>query len=348
MDLTSADDCAPTATGATREPSQCETEMGSVSDLHTAVRDETETLSSQSTELDQEVSIWLDEVEQQHSKRQTLSQALGDIIDGSFSPILSTLNASWVDISATQQKYYLRKAKETIAASLSVINPRRENELWQSIRQESSMSDEQDGKSSKHKSFDTNTGLIDVLIKAHNQAQSWQTKRQILSLFANDFIRAELQKLVPGLSKWRIDQARQHTTQTGRGQPVLEQPIFRCGIDPVKIDHFIEYISRPELLQDVAFGTKTLKLDSGEKIFIPAVIRTLIPSRIIQQYRSYCTQQEFEPASERSMYRMLQVCSASMQKSLQGLGNVTADGTEAFDSLVSIVETLSKNRVEGQ
>ena len=101
--------------------------------------------------------------------------------------------------------------------------------------------------SQARKSFDTNTGLIDVLIKAHNQAQSWQTKRQILSLFANDFSRAELQKLVPGLSKWRIDQARQHATQTGRGQPVLEQPIFRCRIDPVKIDHFIEYISRPEL-----------------------------------------------------------------------------------------------------
>ena len=230
---------------------------------------------------------------------------------------MSTLNASWVDISATQQKYYLRKAKETIAASLSVISPGQENELWQNIRQESSISDEQDGNSSKRKSFDTNTGLIDVFIKAHNQVQSWQTKRQILSLFANDFSRAELQKLVPGLSKWRIDQARQHATRTGRGQPVLEQPIFRCRIDPVKIDHFIEYISRPELLQDVAFGTKTLKLDSGEKIIIPAVIRTLIPSRIIQQYRSYCTHQEFEPASERSMYRMLQVCSASMQKSLK-------------------------------
>ena len=51
--------------------------MGSVSDLRTADRDETETLSSQSTELDQEVSIWFDEVEQQHNKRQTLSQPLG-------------------------------------------------------------------------------------------------------------------------------------------------------------------------------------------------------------------------------------------------------------------------------
>ncbi len=47
---------------------------------------------------------------------------------------------------------------------------------------------------------------------------------------------------------------------------------------------FLDYISRPELLQDVAFGTKTSKLDSGERIIIPAVVRTLIPSRIIEKY----------------------------------------------------------------
>ena len=111
----------------------------------------------------------------------------------------------------------------------------------------------------------------------------------------------------------------------------------------MKVDHFISYISRPDLLQDVAFGTKTLKLDSGERIIIPAVIRTLIPSRIVTQYRSYCKQQEFEPASERSLFRMLEICSASMQKSLHGLDNITAEGAEAFDGLMSIIETLTNN-----
>ena len=57
----------------------------------------------------------------------------------------------------------------------------------------------------KWKYFDVKSGLIDALIEAPNQAQSWQTKRQILSLFANDFSRLELQKMVPDLSKWRID-----------------------------------------------------------------------------------------------------------------------------------------------
>ena len=195
---------------------------------------------------------------------------------------------------------------------------------------------------SKRKRFDSSTGIVEVLIKAYNQADSWQTKRQILSLFANDFTQSELQDIVPGLSKWRIDQARQHTTVAGKGQPPLESPIYRTKIDPVKVDHFINFISRPEFVQDVAFGTKTMKLDSGERIIIPAVIRTLIPSRIISQYMEYCREEGFLPASERSLYRMIE---ASMQKSLHGLDNVTPKGTEAFDNISAIVESLAEHGI---
>ena len=180
----------------------------------------------------------------------------------------------------------MQKAKETVAAALSVIGPGQENEIWQNLCHER-LIEKQDRKLSKCKNFDTTTALIDVLIKAHNQAQSWQVKRQILSLFANDFSKTHLQQMMPGLSKWRIDQARKHTIQSGKGQLVFDAPIFRCRIEPVKIDHFLNYI-----------------------------------------------------------LRLLNVCSASMQKSLQGLENVTAEGTEAFDRMVATVETLTDNGVE--
>ena len=223
---------------------------------------------------------------------------------------------------------------------MSVISPGKEKELWNSIRR-GYLINSVNGDSSKRKHFDTSTGLIDVLIKAHDQAESWQTKRQILSIFANDFSRVELQNRIPGLSKWRIDQARQHAIEAGKGQLVTEKAIFRERIDPIKVDHFINYISRPDLLQE--FGTKTLKLDSGERIIISAVIRTIIPSKIISQYMAHCEEQEFEPASERSLFRMLEICSASMQKSLYGLDNITAEGGEAFDSLLSVIEMLMDN-----
>ena len=168
----------------------------------------------------------------------------------------------------------------------------------------------------KRKRFDPNSGLVDILVKVYEQAGHCQTKRQILSLVADDFSRGELQEMIPGLSKWCIDQARQHATEAGKGPPLPEIPSFRTRIEHEKVHYFIEYISRPEFVQDVAFGTKTLKLDSGEKIIIPAVIRTVIPSRIIRQYLDYCKEQEFQQTSQRSLYRMIEVCSASMQKSI--------------------------------
>ena len=97
------------------------------------------------------------------------------------------------------------------------------------------------------------------------------------------------------------------------------------------------------MIQDVAFGTKTMKLGSGERIIIPAVIRTVIPSRIIQQYTSYCKQQDFVPASERSRFRMLDVCSASMKKSLQGLDNLTAEGPKPQIVFVWKINVLRKS-----
>ena len=161
-----------------------------------------------------------------------------------------------------------------------------------------------------------------------------------------NFSRLELQKMMPGLSKWRIDQARNHATETGKGQPILEKLIYRARIENERVDHFLDYISRSELLQDVAFGSKTLKLDSGERVIIPAVVRTLIPSRIIHQYICHCKQEQFQPVSERSLYRILDVSSASMQKSLQGLDNVIAEGTEAIDNLTKMIETLVENGAE--
>ena len=329
-------------------PRQAVAELDVAEQMLPDSNEETATTSSQSSQQsipEQEISIWSDEMEEQQEKRQTLNTAITSLTGGRTSPILSTLNTSWHDISSTQQKYYQRKAKETIIAALSVIGPGQEQDLWTDVRKDVRL--ESGGETtSRRKSFDPSSGIIDSLVKAYNQAESWQTKRQILSIFANDFSRAELMNLIPTLSKWRIDQARQHATEAGKGQSVPPEPIFRTRISRAQVEHFIGYISRPEMMQDVAFGTKVLKLDSGGTIIIPAVVRTMIPSRIIEQYQSYCVQQNFEPSGKRSLFRMIEVCAASVQKSLQGLDNTTAEGTEAIGNLADIVSTLSNHGLE--
>lgn len=66
----------------------------------------------------------------------------------------------------------------------------------------------------------------------------------------------------------------------------------------------------------------------------------MLPSRIIKQYVLYCQKSAFEPASKRTLYRIIDVCAASMQKSLQGLDYFLTEGAQAFEALESVVNTL--------
>jgi hypothetical protein len=106
-------------------------------------------------------------------------------------------------------------------------------------------------------------------------------------------------------------------------------------LDPVKTSHFVNFTARP-------CGTKELKLDSGEKLTIRNVIKTMVSSRIIKQYLSFCQETELEPASERSLYRIIKVCSASKQKSIQGLDYFSTERAQAFETLQNAVNTLEE------
>ena len=84
-------------------------------------------------------------------------------------------------------------------------------------------------------------------------------------------------------------------------------------IEPVKLEHFVSFITSPHVIQDVPFGEKLLKLSTGEIIKTPNVIRTIIPERTVQQYQQYCCETNFEPMSKRnsteSLGRVFFICS---------------------------------------
>jgi len=101
--------------------------------------------------------------------------------------------------------------------SFSVITPCQE--VWKALQAEVLL-DPNRGNQGQRKRSDPNSDLVNILVQTYEQAGHWQTKRQILSLLADDFSRAELQEMIPELSKWRIDQARQRATEAGKGQPL--------------------------------------------------------------------------------------------------------------------------------
>lgn len=108
----------------------------------------------------------------------------------------------------------------------------------------------------------------------------------------------------------------------------------------VKVDHYIDFLNRPYFHQDVAFGTRNLKLENGETIEMPNVVRTVTRSTMVAQYFAFCSEEKYEPLSRATLFRILEVREASQCKSLQGLDNIAADGSTAFTTMEEISERL--------
>ena len=134
-----------------------------------------------------------------------------------------------------------------------------------------------------------------------------------------------------------IDQARKHAKDVGGGQPVALVPIQKSRLDYAKVDHFLDFISQPEFLQDVAYGTKTLKLSHGAKLEIPNVVRSVISSRIIDLYLAYCTETGFSALKRTSLYSILQV---RLHSSLMSWG-ISYHGTFCGSSFLLLFSSVS-------
>ncbi len=78
---------------------------------------------------------------------------------------------------------------------------------------------------------------------------------------------------MPQVSDRQITKARIHVKTQGKGFIFEKKPITRSGIKPHVLEFFLNVILRPENIQDVAYGTRTLKTGAG-KIVIPEIIRT--------------------------------------------------------------------------
>ncbi|XP_031575425.1 uncharacterized protein LOC116309034, partial [Actinia tenebrosa] len=181
---------------------------------------------------------------------------------------------------------------------------------------------------------------LDALAESYKNASSWDTRKQVLSIMTDLASYAVISSFIPGLTKYRYTAANLHRLQFGRGVPVLVQTSARIRIDSKQLDHFLSFITSPHLVQDLPFGQKHLTLSSGKVLEVPNVIRTMIPRRIVQQYSRYCEETNFHPLSDSTMFRILSECSASVRKSLQGLDYFAADGSRAFDELLSLVPKL--------
>ena len=161
---------------------------------------------------------------------------------------------------------------------------------------------------------------IHALAAAYHQSEARVIKLQILSIIVDIFPQRQIQDLLPEITKYQLLQAKKHLISRGSGQPSPAVPKYRGSMTLPKIDHFIGFISSPHFVQDVAYGTRTLKLSSGETISMPNVVLNMVAARIIKQFVSYCKEIAFNHLCERELYRVLKYCPAQREKSTTGPG----------------------------
>ena len=184
-----------------------------------------------------------------------------------------------------------------------------------------------------------------ALMTAFSRAPTRNLRTQILSIYAYEYPVKTLQKFhepYAKLTKWQIKRARQHAKQHGPGTLEPKTTRHRIKLDMAKVDHFLNFANRPYFHQDVAFGMRKLRLENGEVITMPNVVRTVTKSTMVAQYQKFCEDANFDPLSRTTLFRILEVREASQRKSLQGLDNTAADGSIGFRTLREITEQLEQ------
>ena len=185
----------------------------------------------------------------------------------------------------------------------------------------------------------------------YRDAPTKSVKLQILSLYAYRFSTEKLMRYhepYEPLTRWQIKQARKHAKEKGPGIPQEKTVQHRIRLPMAKVDHFIDFVNRPYFYQDVAYGTRVIKLETGEKLTMPNVVRTVTRTTMINQYLQYCDEEMFSSLSTRTLYKILEVREASQRRSLQGLDNIATDGAAGFETLEKIVDELKSLGAESE
>ncbi|CAF3420316.1 unnamed protein product [Rotaria socialis] len=265
----------------------------------------------------------------------TLRKALDHLLDLCGNKYRTWVTQDYQALVGQTRLNYLCRGRSIIRTVMNIMAPNDANQL------EIDLFDHQ-GDKNVVKLDGHFLSVMQGVTEAYNNAESWTTRREILSIIAPKINLKLIQSFIPGLTLGRFTAARRHTTEFGYGASIDKSPVMVQRFDYDQVEHFIDFITSEHVCTDLPFGEKCLKQSNGEELYVPNTIRNMIPTRIIQQYYIYCQESSlgFCPLGRSSLYSLLDVCKASTRKSLQGINYFAADAGEAFDSIEELISEL--------
>ena len=153
-----------------------------------------------------------------------------------------------------------------------------------------------------------------------------------------------------GIALYDVKQARKHTSNEKAGMPIEPGHYSHKKLSDAQINHFIDTLQYGGVMQDVASGTRSVKLSTGRRATIPSAVRTVHKAEIIRPYTSACDEEGYTKEkghpSERTLWSILSNCPVSQRQRLAGLDNVASEGSDVFDELISICKSVKNEELE--
>ena len=217
-------------------------------------------------------------------------------------PLAFQLDVPWESASSEAKSQCVEKASEDCLLVCNMVAPESGAQLYEALASQRGMEPSSD---------------LEALMMAYRNAKTSGLRTQILSIYAFKYPIPVLMKLhepYEKLTRYQVKRARKHAKLYGPGTIPENEPKHRTRLDMGKVDHFLEFANRPYFYQDVAYGSRILKLDSGEKIPMPNVVRTVTRSTMVKQYQSFCEEESFNPWSRSTLFKILDVREASQRR----------------------------------
>ena len=159
------------------------------------------------------IQVELGTYSQLGSQYDHLMSPMSTLSFGRVSPVRFQLNQPVSDVMRPMCAYIKRKSKEIVETALECIAPGQSAELLALVTETSTIEKETPEEQ-----------VLKHLITRYEETRSWYTKRTILSIFVNQYTKSQLKMMIPGITDWRIDQARKHVVMVGIGVQEKKRP----------------------------------------------------------------------------------------------------------------------------
>ena len=191
---------------------------------------------------------------------------------------------SWLSYSNKAKHLYICRFRNILYEAIATVFPHDVDQIYK----ETTTANDTTANSNQDQE------QYEYLVESYKKADTWQQRRQVISVLAVAKPFKEVFKIIPDVTEHRYYAARFHAKNVRPVLPVPPGDPHRKKMDPNKLDAFLDFITSNHILRDLPYGEQRL-LSDGTVHHVPNVVRCMNSSDVIHQFKVYCTENSIEP-----------------------------------------------------